>query len=93
MTCDMPTPCKFPSLARSGSCGSTRKLTLLHTRLFVFQVRDTEKCPQALTLEPLFQSRQAGSCVLGIEEDGGGKRLVQRELASEADGVALPDPA
>ena len=27
-----------------------------------------------------------------IEEDGGDKRLVQLELAREADGVAPPDP-
>ena len=33
-----------------------------------------------------------GPCFTGIEEDGGDKRLVQLELACEADGVAPPDP-
>ena len=32
--CDMPEPCKFPPLDR-GSCGSTRKLTSLHTQSLV----------------------------------------------------------
>ena len=34
----------------------------------------------------MFHSRRGGS------QDGGDKRLVELELACEADGLALPDP-
>ena len=39
-----------------------------------------------------FRVSEQGPCFTAIEEDGGDKRLVQLELACEADGVALPDP-
>ena len=33
-----------------------------------------------------------GPCFTVIEEGGGDKRLLQLELACEADGIAPPDP-
>ena len=59
----------------------------------MLQVGDAEKIPQALdfeSLDPFSQSLQK-VCFTAIEEDGG-NRLVQLELACEADGVAPPDP-
>ena len=33
-----------------------------------------------------------GPCFKAIKADGGDKRIVERELASEADGIVPPDP-
>ena len=62
----------------------------------MLKVGDAEKFPQALGFEsldfappPLRVSKQ-GLCFTDIEGNGGDKRLVQFELASEAD--APPDP-
>ena len=38
-----------------------------------------------------FRVGKQGPCFTAIEKDGGDKRLVQLELACEADGIALPD--
>ena len=60
----------------------------------VLQVGVAEKFPQAFgfeSLDPSFFSQQQGPCFTAIEEDGGDRRLVQLELACEADGVAPPD--
>ena len=98
MVCDMSEPCKFPSLY-SGQ----QRLLRTHNEVdlaphpvvgLVLQVGGAEKFPQALgfeSLDPFFQSQQAGS-MFHIEEDGGDKRLVKPELACEADGVAPQDP-
>ena len=61
----------------------------------VLQVGDAEKFPQALGFESLdlfFRVSKQGPCFTAIEEDGGDKRLVELELACEADGVAPLDP-
>ena len=63
----------------------------------VLQVEDADKFPQALCFESMdffFFSRvsKQGPCFTATEEDGGDKRLVQLELARDADGVSLPDP-
>ena len=39
-----------------------------------------------------FRVSKLGPCFTAIEEDGGDKRLVQLELACEADSVEPPDP-
>ena len=39
-----------------------------------------------------FRVSKQGPCFTVIEEDGGDKRLVELELACEADGVALSVP-
>ena len=39
-----------------------------------------------------FRISQQGPQITAVEEDGGDKRLVELELACEADGVASPDP-
>ena len=60
----------------------------------VLQVGDAEKFPQALvfgSLDLFFTASKQGLCFTAIEEDGGDKRLVELELAFEADGIALPD--
>ena len=62
---------------------------------FVFRVRDAEKFPQALgfeSLDPFLRVSKQGPCFTATEEDGCDKKLVQLELACEANGVAPPDP-
>ena len=58
----------------------------------VLQVGDAERFPQAFGfegLDPFLRvSEQGPICFTAIEEDGGDKRLVELELACEADGVA-----
>ena len=98
ISCDMPEPSKFLSL---DSCQKRFLWTHKEVGLapcpvtgLVLQGGDAEKFPCALgfeSLDPFFQSQQAGS-MFHIEEDGGDKRLVKPELACEADGVAPPDP-
>ena len=63
MACDMPEPCKFPSLdgCQKGSCGPTRKLSFLCTQSFALCSKkgDAEKFPHALgfeSLDPFFFS-------------------------------------
>ena len=97
VACDMPKPCKIPSL---GSCQKRFAWTHKGVDLaphpvvgFVLQAGDAEKFPQALgfeSLDPFFRVNKQSPCFTAIEEEGGEKRLV--ELACEADGVALPDP-
>ena len=68
MACDMPEPCKFPSL---GICQKRFLWTHMEVDLvphlvvgLVLQVGDTEKFPHALdfkSVDPFFQSQQAGS--------------------------------
>ena len=43
-------------------------------------------------LDPFLRVSKQGPCFTAIEEDEGDKRLVQFELACEADGFAPPDP-
>ena len=60
----------------------------------VLQVGNAEKFPQALgfeSLHPSLRVSKQGPCFTAIE-DGGDKRLVEPELACEADGVAPPAP-
>ena len=56
-----------------------------------------QKFPHALgfkSLDPFsFSESKLGPCFTAVEEDGGGKRLVQFELACKADSVASQDPA
>ena len=99
MACDMPEPCKFPSL---DSC--QKRFLWTHKEVDLaphpvadlgFQIGDAEKFPQALgfeSLDPFLSVSKEGPSFTAMEEDGGDERLVQLELACEADGVALPDP-
>ena len=67
VACDMPEPCKFPSLdsCQKCSCGPTRKLIFSAPSLCpLLRVGDAEKFHQALGFEnmhPFFFSQQAGS--------------------------------
>ena len=61
----------------------------------VLQVGDAKTFPQALrfkSLDPFFIVSKQGPCLTAVEEDGDDKRLVELELACEADGVAPTDP-
>ena len=99
MACDMPKPCKFPSL---DSC--QKRFLWIHKEVdvaphpvagLVLQVRDTEKFPHALgfeSLEPFFKVSKQGPCFTAVEEDVGDERLVELKLACKVDGVVLPDP-
>ena len=54
-----------------------------------------KKFPQTLgfeSLDPFLAVSKRGPCLTATEEDESDKRLVQLELACEADGVASPDP-
>ena len=92
MACDMPHPCKFPSLV---SCRKrflwTNKgvdLTPHPVVGLVLKVGDAEKLSLALgfkSLDPFFRVSEQGPCFTGIEEDGDDKRLVELELACEAE--------
>ena len=98
MTCDKPKPCKLASL---DSCQKrflrTHKGVDLAPHPVVglaLQVGNAEKFPQALgfeSLHPSLRVSKQGPCFTAIE-DGGDKRLVEPELACEADGVAPPAP-
>ena len=96
---DMPEAWNFSSL---DSCQKrflwTHKEADLASRPvvdLVLQVGDTEKFPQALgfkSLDLFFSVSKLGPSFTAVEVDGGDKRLIQLELAGEADGVAPPDP-
>ena len=61
----------------------------------MFQVGGAEKfslAPGFEDLDPFLGVSMQGPYFTATEEDGGDKRLVELDLASEADGVALPDP-
>ena len=95
----MPAPGKFPSL---DSCQKRFLWTHKEVDLaphpvvgLVLQVGDTEKFPQALSfegLDPFFRVSKQVPCFTVVEEDGGDNRLVELELAFQADGVALSYP-
>ena len=88
MACDMPEPCKFPSL---DSCQKRFQWTHKEVDLaphpivvLVLQVGDAEKLPHALgfeSLDPFFRATKQGPCFTAIKEDGGDPRLVPLELA------------
>ena len=62
---------------------------------FVLQVADAENFPWALGLEsldPFLRVSKEGLCLTADVEGRGDKKLVQLELAYEADGVAPPYP-
>ena len=98
VTCDMPEPCKFPSLDTW-----QKRFPWTYKEVdpaphpvvgLVLHVGDTEKFPQALDFEGLdiiFRVSKQGPRFTAIEEDGGDKRLVKLKLACEADGVAPPE--
>ena len=94
VACDMPQPCKFPSL---DSCQKrflwTHKevdLALHSVDGLVLQVGDAEKFLQALGFESLYpflfvfvlfcKVSKQGPCFTVIEEDGSDKRRVQLEV-------------
>ena len=55
---------------------------------FVLQVGDAEKFPRliiVLSLDPFLRVSKQGQCLTAIEKDRGDKRLVQLDLACEAD--------
>ena len=99
MTCDMPEPCKFPSV---DSCQKRFMWTQKEVDLaphsvvgLVLQVGNRKKFPHALrfeSLDPFLRVSKQGPCFTTMEEDGGDKRFVELELACEANGVAPPDP-
>ena len=98
MTCDMPEPCKFPSLdsCQKRFMWTNKEVDLApHTDVgLVFQVRDT-KFPHANVFEnvdPFIRVSKQSLCVTGVVEDGGDKRLVELERACKANGVAPPYP-
>ena len=94
VACDMPKPCKFPSL---DSCQKRFLWTHKEVDLaahpvvdLLLQEGDTEKIPQALGLESLdllLRVSTQGLCFTAMKEDRSDKILVQFELACEADGV------
>ena len=99
MAHDMPEPLEFPSLdnfQKRFLCANKEIDLALRTVIgLVLQVGDGEKFPHALGFKSLYsflRDSWQGQCLTTIKEDGGDNRLLQLELACEADGVALPDP-
>ena len=98
MACDMPEPCKFPSL---DSCQRRFLWTQEEVDLaphavvgLVLQVGDAKKFPLHLVSKTrilFFGVSKQGPCFTATEEDGGDKSLVQLELACETEGVGPPD--
>ena len=74
VACDMPGPCKFPSL------GSCQKMWTLAPHLVVGlvpKVGHEEKFYQALGFEshdPFLRVSKQGPCLTAVEEDGGDQR-------------------
>ena len=64
------------TISRSGSSGATRNLILLCTEKFLHALG-------FVSLDPFLRVGNQGPCLTAIEEDGGDKRLVQLELASD----------
>ena len=97
MACDMPKPCKFPSLDSCQILWTHKEVDLAPHLVvgLVLQVGDRKKFPQALgfeSLDPFFRVSKQGPCFTAIEEHGGNKRLLKLESACEANRVAPPDP-
>ena len=97
VTC--PNHCKFPSLdiCQEGFQWTHKRVDLAPHPVvgLVLQEGDTEKfsrAPSSEGLDPFLRANKLGPCFTAIEEDGGNRRLVQLELACEADSVASPDP-
>ena len=88
MACNMPEPCKFPSL---DSCQKRFLWTHKEVNLapypvvgLVLQVGDAEKFPHALgfeTLDPFYRVSKQDACFTATDENGGDKRLVEPEPA------------
>ena len=101
VACSMPKLCECPSL---DSCqerflwANKEFDSALHQVVGLeLQVGDTKKFPQALGFRKPGSSSQVSVSKQGpwftvTKEDGCDKRLVQLELACEADGVASQDP-
>ena len=94
MVCDMPEPCKFPSLdsCQKSFLWTHKKVDLApHPAIgLVLQVGDTAEFPHALgfqSLDNFFRVSKQGPCSTAVEKDGCNKRLVQPELV-RTDGLA-----
>ena len=84
MTCDMPEPCKFPSLD-----SYQKRFLWIHRGVdlaphpvvgLVVQVGDAEEFPSTLGFEGLdlfLRVSKKGPCFIAIEEDGGGIGLFE----------------
>ena len=84
MVCDMPEPCKFRLLtvARRGSCGPKRKLSLLRTQSLVLismqKMRRSFLMHFGLeSLDPFFRVSKQSLRFTAVEENGDDKRLVE----------------
>ena len=94
MARNMPEPCKFLSIAscHKRSLWAQKELDLAPHPVvgLVLQVGGAVKFSQAIGLEtfdPFLRVSEQSPCLTATEEDGVDKRLVQLELACEADGV------
>ena len=97
MACNMPEPCKFPSL---DSCQKrflwTHKKVDLAQQPVVGLLLQAGSCEQVSSVTWIlffFSLIKQGSCFTATEEDGDDKRHVQLELACAADGIAVQDRA
>ena len=90
----MPKPCKFPSLdsCQKGFLWTRKEADLAPHPVvgLVLRAGGEEKFHKAFGfegLDPFLRVSKQGPRFTAIWEDGGGKRLVELELACEADGV------
>ena len=95
--CDMPKPWKFPSFD-SGQ----KSFLWTHKEVYHARIQSLVLFPKTgrvtsgtwfRSLDPFFRVSKQGPSFTAKEEDESDKRLVQLDLACEADGIAAPDPA
>ena len=92
VACDMPEPLKFDNYQKRFLWTHSEVDLVPHPVAgLVLEVGDAEKFPYAFGFESLdFRVSKQGPCFTAVYEDGGDKRLVELELAREADGVENP---
>ena len=101
MACDMPAPCKFPSLDSSQKrILWAHKEAVLNLHLIIWSYAQRRRCREVSSgtwsrklgsLSPFLRVSMRGPCLRAIQEDGGDKWLVQLKLACKADGASLSD--
>ena len=92
VTCDMPKPCEFPEEAPvdpqgSSSCAAPSRWFCAPSRR-CGEISSSTWFRKHESFFFFFRVRKQGPCFTAMGEDGDDKRLVELELACEADGVA-----
>ena len=92
VTCPNHISFRLLTVARRTSCEPPRKLILLCTQPLVVCSENFSHALDFENLDPFDRVCMQSPCFKAVEEDGNDERLVELELACEADGVAQPYP-